>query len=152
MFQKKIATIVFNLASGQTLGMGSEPHHGVILTYSNGKLVGVVFTKVPLIDLNAGLPPNNNTNIINNTFIPNNLINNSPVPGSNITPAMLANLQNTANMGLLNTTTTPTANNSNVQHIQNMRQQQQMMNTTGIVNPQQQANAPVTASINGKIR
>ncbi|CAO3675556.1 unnamed protein product [Rhizopus stolonifer] len=135
--KKYIATIVFNLAPGQSLGMGPEPHHGVVLTYSTGKLVGVVFTKVPLPDLNADLPTNNTPNGV---FMPN--MNNSPLPGSNITPAMLANLQNTANMGLLNTSSNP-----NVQ-LQNTLRQQQIMNPTNMVNPGTQQPAGSMSSLN----
>lgn len=114
--------------------MASEQHHGVVLTYTTGKLIGVVFTKVPLPDLNAGLPTNN---IPNGVFMPNNMAHTSPVPGTNITPAMLANLQNTANLGLLNTT------NPNVQHLQNaLRQQQMMGGAAGMVNAMSGAQQP----------
>lgn len=54
----------------------------------------------------------------------------APSTGSNINPAMLASLQNTANLSLMNA-----ANNPNVQHLQNTLRQQQLMNAAGMGSP-----------------
>jgi hypothetical protein len=78
----------------------------------------------------------------------------APVTGSNINPAMLASLQNTANLSLMNA-----ANNPNVQHLQNTLRQQQMMNTavmspaTGGKQPQQQQGGQqqVQQNMSGKL-
>lgn len=127
----KIATVVFNLGATQ-VGGASEPHHGVVLTYTGGKLIGIVFTRVPLPDLNAGggttVPPNGMPpGAIPQSMAPGA---SAPASGSNINPAMLANLQNTANLSLLNAN-----NNPNVQHLQNTLRQQQMMNAAGMASP-----------------
>lgn len=97
-----------------------------MLTHTGGKLIGIVFTRVPLPDLNPtgpNMPPGG----ITAGAIPQSMSAGStaPMSGSNINPAMLANLQNTANLSLLNA-----ANNPNVQHMQNTLRQQQIMNTS----------------------
>lgn len=122
---------MFNLGANQAGGT-SEPHHGVVLTHTGGKLIGIVFTRVPLPDLNAGggttVPPNGMPpGAIPQSMAPSS---STPVSGSNINPAMLANLQNTANLSLLNAN-----NNPNVQHLQNTLRQQQMMSAAGMGSP-----------------
>lgn len=122
---------MFNLGANQA-GGASEPHHGVVLTHTGGKLIGIVFTRVPLPDLNAGggttVPPNGMPpGAIPQSMAPSS---STPVSGSNINPAMLANLQNTANLSLLNAN-----NNPNVQHLQNTLRQQQMMSAAGMGSP-----------------
>lgn len=141
--------------ANQTTGNASEPHHGVVLTHTGGKLIGIVFTRVPLPDLNptgttmppGSMPPGN--------AIPQNMPAGSgpPMSGSNINPAMLASLQNTANLNLMNA-----ANNPNVQHLQNTLRQQQMMNAAGMGSPAagnqqqtQQQGQNQQQNLNGKI-
>ncbi|KAI8394137.1 mediator complex subunit 25 von Willebrand factor type A-domain-containing protein [Radiomyces spectabilis] len=52
--KKYIATVVFNA------GSTPDQYHGVVLTHSAGKLVGIVFTRIPLPDLNSPVMPNAN--------------------------------------------------------------------------------------------
>lgn len=104
------------------------------MTHTAGKLIGIVFTRVALPDLNAGLPnPMPGTNVPQNTMMPQG--SSAPMTtNTNISPAMLANLQNTANLAILN------ASNN-----QQLLRQQQMMNAAGMGNPanmNQQAQQP----------
>lgn len=141
--KKYIATVVFNLNPNQPQGTGADPHYGVVLTHTGGKLIGIVFTKVPLPDLNpqqgtpqqgmnmpvtsaaggvqaatGGMPQQQQQQMPNTSGAPTNPV----MTSANITPAMLAQLQQTANMGLINAA----ANNPNVQQQLQMRQQQMM--------------------------
>jgi hypothetical protein len=139
------------------------------MSHSGGKLIGIVFTKMPLPDLNSqqgtpqqqlgagmsfqqSMPPQST---------PTNAAAGTPnVPvmtNTNITPAILAQLQQTANMGLMNT-----ANNPNVQQLQNALRQQQMMAAAaaaanmgspaqGNAQQQQQGQGQQQQNMNGKI-
>lgn len=116
--------MVFNINTNQPPGSTTEPHHGVVLTHTGGKLIGIVFTSVPLPDLNSGganMPAGGQAMPAGTA---------APAAGSNINPAMLASLQNTANLSLMNA-----ASNPNVQHLQNTLRQQQLMNAAGMGNP-----------------
>jgi hypothetical protein len=62
--------------------------------------------------------------------------------GAGINPQLLANLQNTANMGMMNN-----ANNANVQMLQNSLRQQQLMNAVAMGSPVSGAQQP---GMNGK--
>lgn len=103
-----------------------------MLTHSSGKLIGIVFTRFPLPDLNGG-------NGMPQASMPAATPNTS---GAGINPQLLANLQNTANMGMMNN-----ANNANVQMLQNSLRQQQLMNAVAMGSPVSGAQQP---GMNGK--
>lgn len=137
--------------TNQPPGSAADPHHGVVLTHTGGKLIGIVFTRVPLPDLNPtgpnNMPPGNGMPP-GTSMPPGNVA--TPVPvsgGTNINPTMLANLQNTANLTLLNA-----ANNPNVQHLQNTLRQQQQQQMMGSPAPggQQQGQQGQQQNMNGK--
>jgi hypothetical protein len=122
------------------------------LTHTGGKLIGIVFTRVPLPDLNA-TPTNAPAAMPPGSMPPGAIISSMPTGSTppsatvnnNINPQMLANLQSTANLSLLNAAA---ANNPNVQHLQNTLRQQQMMNAA-IGSPQQNQGQ---TNMNGKAR
>jgi hypothetical protein len=120
-----MATAVFNNTGvNQATGMQDQPH-GLVLIYSAGKLIGIVFTKIPIPDI-ANMPnpgvantpaaaaaaaakPPPNPAMLNTNMQPNNPANNS----------LAGNLMN--NNG-----------NANMQMLRNLtRQQQQMMTAAG---------------------
>lgn len=119
------------------------------MTHTGGKLIGIVFTRVPLPDLNA-TPANVPVPMPTGSMPPGAIISSMPTGSTpptstvntNINPQMLANLQNTANLSLLNAT----ANNPNVQHLQNTLRQQQMLNAA-MGSPQQNQ---AQTNMNGK--
>jgi hypothetical protein len=134
-----MATAVFNNTGvNQATGMQDQPH-GLVLIYSAGKLIGIVFTKIPIPDI-ANMP---NPGVANaaaaaaaavsgakpsqpamlNTMQPNNPANNS----------LAANLMNNNS-------------NANMQMLRNLTRQQQQMMTAAGGNP----TAAAQAGQNGK--
>jgi hypothetical protein len=141
-----MATAVFNNTGvNQTTGM-QDQHHGLVLIYSAGKLIGIVFTKIPIPDIasmpNPGVaanpatpaakPPNNPqaaaaaAAMLNPGIQPNNPANNN----------LAANLMNNNN-------------NANMQMLRNLTRHQQQMMTASGANP---AAAAVQTGQNGKRR
>lgn len=150
-----MATAVFNNPGvNQATGM-QEQHHGLVLIYSAGKLIGIVFTKIPIPDIAnmptpgvptnaaaaaaataaaAGKPPNNPqaavaaAAMLNANMQPNNPANNN----------LASNLMNN-NMN--------NNNNANMQMLRNLTRHQQQMMTAAGGNP---AAAAVQPGQNGK--
>ncbi|KAG0183821.1 hypothetical protein DFQ28_000833 [Apophysomyces sp. BC1034] len=124
-----IATIIFNLQSP------SDQQHGVMLTYTSGKLIGMVFTRTPLPEYSTiptGLQQQQQQQPQQNGGGMN------AIPGSvggingNMTPAQVMAGRPNANGGLnlLN------ASNVNIQQLlQTQLRQQQILNAASVGNP-----------------
>lgn len=146
-----MATAVFNNPGvNQATGM-QEQHHGLVLIYSAGKLIGIVFTKIPIPDIanmpTPGVPANAATAATAAAAVkpPNNpqaAAAAAAMLNANMQPNNPANNNNNLASNLMNNN-----NNANMQMLRNLtRHQQQMMTATG-GNP---AAATVQPGQNGK--
>jgi hypothetical protein len=126
--RKFMATAVFNNSGvNQTTGI-QDQSHGLVLIYSAGKLIGIVFTKIPIPDIanmpnpvvTPGTKPMNNpamiaTNLQQQQQPPQQQQQQQNNPANN---SLAANLMNNTN-------------NANMQMLRNITRQQQQMMTGG---------------------
>jgi len=146
-----MATAVFNNSGvNQATGM-QEQHHGLVLIYSAGKLIGIVFTKIPIPDIanmpTPGVPANAATAAVTAAAAakpPNN-----PQAAAAAAAMLNANMQpnNPANNNLASNLMNNNNNNANMQMLRNLTRHQQQMMTAAGGNP---AAAAVQPGQNGK--
>jgi hypothetical protein len=146
LFVNQMATAVFNNSGvNQATGI-QEQHHGLVLIYSAGKLIGIVFTKIPIPDI-ANMPtpgvPANAATVAAAAKPPNN-----PQAAAAAAAMLNANMQpnNPANNNLASNLMNNN-NNANMQMLRNLTRHQQQMMTAAGGNP---AAAAVQPGQNGK--
>ncbi|KAG2185608.1 hypothetical protein INT44_002401, partial [Umbelopsis vinacea] len=139
--QRKFVSILWRKVDSSPGATGmQEQHHGLVLIYSAGKLIGIVFTKIPIPDIanmpTPGVPANAPPAAANK-------------PPNNPAAMLNANMQPTTNTNLAaNLMNNNNNNNANMQMLRNLtRHQQQMMTTAAGGNP---AGGAVQPGQNGK--